>query len=83
MLLLPFFLHILRHGGGESSKIFVGAIGRSWSQVWAPNKIKGIATADMEVGDGGVGDRDGPQITRFGPWRLWRRRAKVLAPNLM
>ena len=40
----------------ESSKIFVGAIGRSWSQVSALNKIKGIATADREVGDG----RDGP-----------------------
>ena len=39
----------------ESSKIFVGAIGRNWSQVWALNKIKGFPIADMEVGDGGVG----------------------------
>ena len=44
----------------ESSKIFVGAIRRSWSQVWALNKIKGFAIADMELGDG----RDEPQTNK-------------------
>ncbi len=82
----------------ESSKIFVGAIRRSWGQVSALSKIKGFATADSEVGDGGIGfgTGTGPKPTKLGvgpgseggaPWS-WRQtlcsreRAFVVPPPL-